>query len=339
MAAHHDLSPAELAALISPDNHPDRLSAQELDALLGHLALDELQEVVDLLGMDSLARQLPPILYKLLVVTQRLTRRTPSESDDAIDSIIRNMDVLTWLSDESTITDPHTPPPSSPELPTTPARTRPSRSAPPTPQHPIQPPSGARSAYDVRSPSVSVRTVSWLEAGALSQGMRLGAVHGLGSRSHSRSGPHGAYAVFYGGEIGVFDHWADASRSVTGHGLAIHCGFPTRNAASEALEYARAHGWTGDSTPPHGTSPTPLPSLSSYEDNPLNSTGQRDRWYAVCRGVVPGVYRSWLECSLNTVGVKGNLCASFTSRAAAESAYTAAMDAGFVQVLARVNPI
>ncbi|KAJ7196875.1 hypothetical protein GGX14DRAFT_329909, partial [Mycena pura] len=131
------------------------------------------------------------------------------------------------------------------------------------------------------------------------------------------------YTVFYGGEIGVFEAWPDVKRSITGHGLAIYAGFPSLQAVQAALDYARTMGWTADSHPSDVTSPLPTP--ASYEDNPLNSSCSANQWYVVCRGVVPGVYKSYLECSLNTVGVKGNLCCSFETRAEAESVYADAL--------------
>ncbi|KAJ7829915.1 hypothetical protein B0H13DRAFT_1655410, partial [Mycena leptocephala] len=143
-----------------------------------------------------------------------------------------------------------------------------------------------------------------------------------------------AYAVFYGGEVGVFELWADVQHSITGHGLAIHAGYISLDAATAALEYARSKGWTADSVPPTPNN-APLPLPFSYEDNPLNSSSSRDVWYVVCRGIAPGVYRSTLECSLNISGVKGNLFSSFTNQEEAESAYRQALAQGWVRTLRR----
>ncbi|KAJ7722529.1 hypothetical protein B0H16DRAFT_1270321, partial [Mycena metata] len=55
-----------------------------------------------------------------------------------------------------------------------------------------------------------------------------------------------------------------------------------------------------------------------------------DRWYVVCRGVAPGVYRSHLECSLNVTGVKGSLHNSHDTRDEAENAFNAALRTGLV---------
>jgi viroplasmin and RNaseH domain-containing protein len=143
--------------------------------------------------------------------------------------------------------------------------------------------------------------------------------------------------VFYGGHVGMFESWADVQRSTTGHGLAIHGGYTSLDAATAALEYARSKGWTADSTLPIPNAPLPLP--SSYDDNPLNSGSSRNVWYAVARGISPGVYRSYLECSLNISGVKGSLFSSFENWAEAESAYGQAVGQGWVRTLRRTSRV
>jgi hypothetical protein len=82
-------------------------------------------------------------------------------------------------------------------------------------------------------------------------------------------------------------------RWITGYGPAIHCGFPSVEMAEAALMYARLKGWTSDTTPNSATSSNELNSLrfTSYAANPLNTPFPGDTWYAVCRGVQPGVYR------------------------------------------------
>ncbi|KAJ7046290.1 hypothetical protein C8F04DRAFT_1248539 [Mycena alexandri] len=337
-AAPHDLTTGEIAALMAPDNHPHPLTAQELDHLVGHLTTKQMDEVAGHLGVGGLVRQLPPVLLKVVHAVQRqLQRDAPPELDDEIDSLVRNFDVLSY------IVQPEPAPPTTSvsskifttpsKAPTTPAKEVPSRVSSASPSPPT--PSGARASYAVNSPTKVGHTVSWFEAGALTIGVRNATTSGSGNRKpRKRSGRNAAYVVFYGGEVGVFEQWADASRSVTGHGLAIHCGFPSLAAANAALAYARTRGWTADSTDPSNTLPSASQLPASYPDNALNSTGD-GMWYVVCRGIAPGVYRSWLECSLNTSGVKGNLCSSFTTQAAAEQAFASALKANFVQVLSR----
>ncbi|KAJ7065912.1 hypothetical protein B0H15DRAFT_807673 [Mycena belliarum] len=315
-----DLTPAEIAELIRPSNHPARLTADELDHLTAHLTDAQLEEVVSRLGHADLARQLPPLLSKILRVAQQLTRDTPPEYDDEIHRVLRNMEIID-------LSDPPTPP-SSPEPPHTPANL----TTAPSPSQTQR--AGRFPKYTVTSPSKLGDTVSWFEAGALAHGVPGTTVRGGGSARRARKPPSAAYAVFYGGVVGTFTNWNDARASITGHGLAIHCGFPSITAADAALAYARARGWTGDSTPPQPPTSSPLPLPSSYDDNPLNAGGN-NLWYAVCCGVAPGVYRSYLECALNTCGVKGNRCSSFATREAAESAYTEALSNGWVRIIPR----
>ncbi|KAJ6487267.1 hypothetical protein C8R47DRAFT_1216457 [Mycena vitilis] len=335
------LTPAEIAQIMG--NTSTRLSAAEMDGLLGSLSDGQLDEVVDIMGLGELARQLPPVLLKVLLVYQRKLADKPPEYDDEIDSLIRAMDAAEFLRNPPSTLPPRATPSASaprstamprgtPSTPSTPATPRGTPSAPSTPTTPRRPANTPRSGYDVVSPAKTGHVVSWLEAGALTQGVRAAAAKKIGGRSHAARPRPGAYAVFYGGQIGPFLNWADVQRSITGHGPAIHCGFPNLEAATVAIDYARAHGWTGDSTVTAPSTPLPLP--SSHEENPLNC-GPQDLWYAVCRGVAPGVYRSYLECALNTVGVPGNLCCSFETKEEAETAYTSAFTAGFTRKVSR----
>ncbi|KAJ6463809.1 hypothetical protein C8R47DRAFT_1224966 [Mycena vitilis] len=346
----NNLTPAEIAKLMAPDNHPDPVSAAELEALIAPLSNAQLDELVELMGLGDLARQLPPLLGRIMTSAQRIVRNRPPEYDDHIDSIIRNMRVVDI--DENPPTppppvspelphvvyiddDPPTPPPASPEPPQTPEKKRVTRSTPSTPR---------TKGYDVVSPTKTGRAGTWFEAGALTQGVRGAAVRAAagGTLSARRNKRSGAYGVFFGGEVGVFEKWSDTQRATTGHGLAIYHGFIDPTSAHAALAFARSKGWTGDSSAP-STAPTqsasPLPFATSYNENPLNSGTTKNLWYAVCRGVVPGIYRSYLECALNTCGVKGNLSCAFDTREEAEAALLAAYNDGYVRAIARPRPL
>ncbi|KAJ7226777.1 hypothetical protein GGX14DRAFT_555364 [Mycena pura] len=325
--APHDLTPTEIAQLIDPRNHPARLSATELDLLTAHLSDTQLEQVVDQLGLDELARQLPPIFERVMLAAQRVVRRSAPESDDEVDSLIRHFD-------EASLVDSPVPTlsPSSAARPGTPLGLHgvsPIPTSPRTPQRATAP-----REYKIKSPQKVGTTTEWFEAGALTLGIKGASAVATGSRSRTRKPRSAAYVVFYGGEVGVFEDWSDVVKSITGHSGAIYSGFPSIAAATAALAYARSKGWTGDSTaPPAYISPLPVP--SSYEDNPLHSTATTNRWYVVCRGVVPGVYRSYLECSLHTSGVKGNLYKAFDTREEAEAAYSQALQEEFVMCIPR----
>ncbi|KAJ7666208.1 hypothetical protein DFH06DRAFT_1126905 [Mycena polygramma] len=314
-----DLTPEEIAARLTAEA---RIPSKELEQLVDQLSIPDLEKVVDAMGLTELARALPPVLLKVLLIYQRKLATKPPEEDDEMDALIRSMDAAEFLRGS------HTPPPASPELPPSPAAPRVSRSTPSTPHGPARTP-----GYEVSSPTKSGHVVSWLEAGSLTQGVRgASAKKSAASRSRARNRPS-AYAVFYGGQIGAFTDWADVQASITGNGLAIHCGFPGMPEAEAAVAYARTRGWTADSTAPAHVSSTAVP--ASYPDNPLTCGADPDVWYAVCRGVVPGVYRSWVECALNTMGIKGNLCSSFPTQSAAEKAFGDVLKAGYTRVLTR----
>ncbi|KAJ6501529.1 hypothetical protein C8R47DRAFT_1067858 [Mycena vitilis] len=118
----HDLSPAEIAALIGPDNHPDPLSADELERLTAPLTDQQLEEVLNLLGLGPLARQFPPALLKLMRVAKHIASARPPEYDDDVDAITRDFDLVGFADALGIDAHPPTPPPSSPEPPQTPVR-------------------------------------------------------------------------------------------------------------------------------------------------------------------------------------------------------------------------
>jgi hypothetical protein len=88
-----NLTPPEIASLIAPANHPERLSADELERLVGHLTDQQMEQLIDLLGLGELARQLPPVLLKVMKAAQRIVRESPVEDDNEINVIIRAMDL------------------------------------------------------------------------------------------------------------------------------------------------------------------------------------------------------------------------------------------------------
>ncbi|KAJ7773744.1 hypothetical protein DFH07DRAFT_767685 [Mycena maculata] len=119
--------------------------------------------------------------------------------------------------------------------------------------------------------------------------------------SRRRKPPAGTFIIFYDGEVGVFERWEDVQASITGHVLAIYCGFPDILAANNALEYAHSKGWTADSQPPPtAASPFPVPST---EPNPL-STG------ALATGLC-----------LNILGLRGAIFNAFTTHKEAEEVF------------------
>ncbi|KAJ6480182.1 hypothetical protein C8R45DRAFT_1100770 [Mycena sanguinolenta] len=406
MSTSSSFTALQIAHWLSPSGYNGTMSHAQLDQLLSDYTDDQLDEVLDEMGLTQLASRLPPILSRLVLTAERAANHTTDKDDIATASTVSsedddNLEVFD-ISEEShphaAPTAPAAPapaasapallvfdvddvptPPSSPsleprQLPQTPVQPRatapapaapaaptptapvpaapaaPTPTAPAVPAAPVAPtapavpaaliapaapvtPHSARS-YVVDSPAKTGCVASWFEAGSLTVGVPGASVHGVGRSRRTRKGPAAAYVVFFGRQVGVFTEWADAHRSTTGNGVAIHAGYPSLAAANAALEFARTKGWTADSSPSvDSNSPLPLP--SSYDENPLNSGNTSNLWYVMCRGLVPGIYRSWLECSLNTSGVKGNLCNTFHSRAEAEQAFSEAVRSRYTCTLTR----
>ncbi|KAJ7278655.1 hypothetical protein C8J57DRAFT_1502500 [Mycena rebaudengoi] len=340
------LTPRQIAALINPANHPTPLTTEELENLTGQLTADELEEVVDHIGLSPLARQLPPFLLKILLVAQRITERTPSSEDDEIQAFIRNFDALHFSAANDLDPDgPTSLPPAyssassssvasvaTPLPPSTPVKTKKAHAAPSTPTQ--------SSGYIIQSPSKSGIFGSWFEAGALTSGVAGASAQNAVTSSPScpRKKASKGYVIFYGGKVAVFTHWPQVQPWIIGYGPAIHCGFPSLPTAEAALEYARVKGWTSNTA----TTPDALRKdqpFSAYEENTLNSPFPNRPWYAVCRGVEPGIYKSYIECSLNVTGVPSSLFKSFTTREAAEQALSEAVERDWVQHISRPVPL
>ncbi|KAJ7448469.1 hypothetical protein B0H11DRAFT_2247757 [Mycena galericulata] len=199
--------------------------------------------------------------------------------------------------------------------------------------------------YEYHSPTKSGRTTDWGEAAHYSQGVPGGSVQNVGKPvKHRRPKPR-AYAVFFGRQPGPYLRWSGAngaSAQVTGVSAAIHQGYASQSEAEAAFAYAQTRGWTG--TRPNGsqTIPTPinsvptpvvLPSVSF--DNPLHGIAGCDEtaWYVVYAGITPGIYRSVLECSLNTLGLPSAAHQSCASREEAQQRWENAKAAGHIRVL------
>ncbi|KAJ7038752.1 hypothetical protein C8F04DRAFT_1179427 [Mycena alexandri] len=129
--------------------------------------------------------------------------------------------------------------------------------------------------------------------------------------ARSRKPKAQAYTVFRGREIGVFDHWPQAERAVSGVRFAVHQGYPSRERALAAFNLAQLNGWTC-----RGDAWTETPVLSS--DAPLPVTDETARaasqsilarephepWYVVYAGVNPGIFPNLLITASNVHPLK-----------------------------------
>ncbi|KAJ7700213.1 hypothetical protein B0H16DRAFT_1483973 [Mycena metata] len=176
-------------------------------------------------------------------------------------------------------------------------------------------------------------------AGAATQGVPGAHVHATSPRKKKPKTKKAAYVVFCGRRCGVFDDWSETKVLVSGVPNCIYRGYTTREAARAAFQYAVERSWTrvADAavTTPIPALPQPLdPNVAFDTNNPLTQTeALDDRWYIVYRGICPGVYRSHLECQLNTLGVRRSLHESIVGRAAAFAKYNRALAGGQVSVV------
>ncbi|KAJ7469885.1 hypothetical protein B0H11DRAFT_2238322 [Mycena galericulata] len=206
------------------------------------------------------------------------------------------------------------------------------------------PPSTPSRLYRFESPTVSGYTTAWLR-------LKLKVCLALEFETWpsllakpKKSGKKGSYAVFHGLRPGAYTTWAEARLSVDGVRNNIHQGYGSFQAAQAAIEYAEARSWTrrispgSSSTPAAGTTipNLPLPVDLLHGPNPLHSDGRASfdgTWYIVYRGITPGIYQSYLECALNTLGLSNATYDSAPSREEAVRRYENALAGGRVEVI------
>ncbi|KAJ7661889.1 hypothetical protein DFH06DRAFT_1325215 [Mycena polygramma] len=174
----------------------------------------------------------------------------------------------------------------------------------------------------------------------------------------------GVYKKWFG------PHGAEAQvKKVSG---ALFQGYFNDVEAMAAYRYAQERGWTAvrglqpppPGPPPPGPSPPSPPPLSSASrrireqpspstapphlsptlpqpldsgtigHNPLQgSCTSEARWHVVYAGITPGVYASYLECALNTIGMSGASYDSAESREDAEQRWLIAQAEGNIRTL------
>ncbi|KAJ7471335.1 hypothetical protein B0H11DRAFT_1913955 [Mycena galericulata] len=195
-------------------------------------------------------------------------------------------------------------------------------------------PSSQTPLYYYESPNKRGFTNNWQVAFFYIIGVANARVYAIQKRKKKRT-KKAAYVVFYGDPAGVFFTWDEAEAAVKGVPGAIFRGYQTVPAAHAAFAYARARGWTRSFNSPSGPPMDALPSPSQPLDypNPLHDSNVLDdTWYIVYRGIRPGVYHSFLEAQLNTVGLSSALYDSVTGREEAFALFARAREDGRVLV-------
>ncbi|KAJ7080882.1 hypothetical protein C8R43DRAFT_1143053 [Mycena crocata] len=183
--------------------------------------------------------------------------------------------------------------------------------------------------YGVSSPTMEGYTDQWSSAGFATQGVAGSHVQIIQGGRSGNSGRKAAYVIFCGYQYGVFLTWAETKPLVSGVSNCIFRGYATVAEAQAAFDYAVERSWVRkcDSHVTAAIATLPRPTtFATAEHNPLNgATMTNNQWYIVYRGITPGVYRSHLECQLNTLGVSGALYESVKGYALAQSKFAAAM--------------
>ncbi|KAJ7849476.1 hypothetical protein B0H13DRAFT_1906154 [Mycena leptocephala] len=185
--------------------------------------------------------------------------------------------------------------------------------------------------YHFESPTRRGCTTEWSVAGSATQGVAHAHVHAVQTGARRQKTSKAAYVVFCGLRVGAFMTWRETSHLVTRVRNSIYRGYPSVAEAHAAFDYASARSWVRVSGAPAVAAIPQLPQPTHGADrtNPLNgNVSGSDRWYIVYHGITPGVYRSHLECQLNTLGVRGALHESVIGRSVALAKYAAAARGG-----------
>ncbi|KAJ7433175.1 hypothetical protein B0H11DRAFT_2259699 [Mycena galericulata] len=148
-----------------------------------------------------------------------------------------------------------------------------------------------------------------------------------------------AYAVFYGRRAGVYTEWfgpAGAEAQVRGVPYSLYQGYATASQAQAAFEYAHQRSWV--SSPSNASSPSiptlPIPQAPrSLMSNPLHGGILVPKWHIVYAGINPGIYPSYLECALNTLGLPSAEYESAATLEEAEARWHEATRTGRTRVL------
>ncbi|KAJ7100989.1 hypothetical protein C8R43DRAFT_1141251 [Mycena crocata] len=225
--------------------------------------------------------------------------------------------------------------------------TTPPREAPPGPVTPPRPRNNR--IFEFHSPTHCGRTSEWSIASHLTQGVPEAHVHSVVQTPKKKRRKKAAHVVFYGRCPGTYTSWygPDGAEAQVKHvSAAVHQGYESIPDAERAFEYASSMHWTGvrgSASPSQSVAPTqaipvlplPLHSLNNPGFNPLHGStrGPVQTWYIVYAGITPGIYLSFLECALNTVGLSTSAHDSVTLLAEAWERWDAAVAARSIRVL------
>lgn len=130
--------------------------------------------------------------------------------------------------------------------------------------------------------------------------------------------------------LSLTEHLRQECKAQTTGVTSVHQGYASQSDAIKAFTCAleqRLVSWAGDDEPL--AAPTPsvdfMTAPESAFDNELNVGITRKRWYNVYQGRCPGIYRTYLECSLNVITVSNAVHDSFFTLQEARDLYADAV--------------
>ncbi|KAJ7168776.1 hypothetical protein C8R46DRAFT_1218168 [Mycena filopes] len=222
------------------------------------------------------------------------------------------------------------------------------RSSPPPPAYaaslpPPVPRAAAPRFYEFNSPTAGHGlTTEWAEAANLTQGVSSAAVQAVHHRAHHGHKRRRGYAVFYGRVPGATGSMGAEVQVKNVPGSLLQ-GYATFDEAEAAFAYALQRGWVmvrpqSSYAPqtPLALAALPTPSMTDSVVNPLHGTAaSAPQWHVVYAGISPGVYGSYLECALNTIGLSSASYESTPSRREAEERWQKALADGHILTISQ----
>ncbi|KAJ7641677.1 hypothetical protein FB45DRAFT_1022414 [Roridomyces roridus] len=181
-------------------------------------------------------------------------------------------------------------------------------------------------------------TPDWSQAGHAVQTGHGGFVRALHSSKKSK-GKVNVYVVFRGRTTGVMNTWSEVRQATDGFRFALHQGYCSRPAAVAAFQYAQNRGWTSTTTTwtaipiARAAVPHPIADATSPLPAALPPRDTGESWYVVHAGIHPGIFPTYLESALNTLGIDGALHEKYETFPEAQARFAGAQLRGEVTYL------
>ncbi|KAF7968025.1 hypothetical protein HWV62_32156 [Athelia sp. TMB] len=214
------------------------------------------------------------------------------------------------------------------------------------PPNPRTPAPGDTRSYRVTAPGVEEVVSTWASAGHLTLPNSAAKAKLVTPTQRRRRGPYRYHTIVKGTHPGVYEgHWDTLEHLVKGVPHANYKGFHDLEDATTAFFFASLLGIVVSIPARNETdlgAPAPFPSLVSTSPtqeeilHALSATSANflgQTWYAVFKGVRPGIYPCWNFVSDLVTGISTATCRSFESREDAVAAFALAEENNEVYTL------